>query len=77
MIFLDRKKEPVYDSDIYDRVEYSNAVKEIYDSIENFDDYFGDILTFELHYKDGTTQTVLVDISLDKNGKYTIDYSIN
>ena len=77
MIFLDRKKEPVYDSDIYDRVEYSNAVKEIYDGIENFDDYFGDTLTFELHYKDGTIQTVFVNISLDKNGKYTIDYSIN
>ena len=70
MIFLDRKKEPVYDSDIYDRVEYSNAVKEIYDGIENFDDYFGDTLTFELHYKNGTIKTVFVNISLDKYGKY-------
>lgn len=71
------KEEPEYDSDIYDRVEYSNAVKKVYDSIENFDDYFGDTLTFELHYKNGTTKTVLMDISLDKRGKYTINYSIN
>lgn len=71
------KEEPEYDSDINDRVEDSDAVKEVYDSIENFDDYFGDTLTFELHYKNGTTQTVFVNISLDKNGKYTINYSIN
>lgn len=71
------KEEPEYDSDIYDRVEYSNAVKEVYESIENFDDYFGDTLTFELHYKNGTTKTVIVNISLDKYGKYTINYSIN
>ena len=74
---LNLKKEPEYDSDIYDRVEYSNAVKEIYDGIENFDDYFGDTLTFELHYKNGTTKTVIVNISLDKYGKYIINYSIN
>lgn len=71
------KKEPEYDSNINDRIEYSDAVKKVYDSIENFDDYFGDTLTFELHYKDGTIQTVFVNISLDKYGKYTIDYSIN
>lgn len=71
------KEEPEYDSDINDRVEYSNAVKEVYDSIKNFDDYFGDTLTFELHYKNGTTKTVFVNISLDKKGKYTINYSID
>ncbi|MGN0460365.1 MAG: hypothetical protein ACI4HL_05575 [Ruminococcus sp.] len=71
------REEPEYDSDINDRVEYSNAVKEVYDSIENFDDYFGDTITFELHCKNGTTETVIVNISLDKYGKYTINYSIN
>ena len=74
---LNRKKESEYDSNINDRIEYSDAVKKVYDSIENFDDYFGDTLTFELHYKNGTTKTVFVNISLDKYGKYTIDYSIN
>lgn len=77
VLSITRKKEPEYDSDINDRVEYSNAVKEVYDSIENFDDYFGDTLTFELHYQNGTTETVFVNISLDKNGKYTINYSID
>ncbi|MGN0477294.1 MAG: hypothetical protein ACI4HM_08165 [Ruminococcus sp.] len=71
------KEEPEYDSDISDRVEYSNAVKKVYESIEDFDDYFGDTLTFEMHYKNGTTQTVFVNITLDKYGKYTINYSIN
>lgn len=71
------KEEPEYDSDINDLVEYSDAVKKVYNSIENFDDYFGDTLIFELHYKSGTTETVFVNISLDKYGQYTINYSIN
>lgn len=71
------KEEPEYGSNINDRVEYSNAVKQVHDSIENFDDYFGDTLTFELHYKNGTTKTVLVNISLDKNGKYWLNYDVD
>lgn len=71
------KEEPEYDSNLDDRIEYSNAVKQVYDSIENFDDYFGDTLTFELHYKNGTTKTVLVNISLDKDGKYLLNYVVN
>jgi hypothetical protein len=67
------KEEPDNNSNIKDRVAYSEAVKQVYNSIENFDDYFGDTLTFELHYKNGTTQTVCVNISLDKNGKYYIE----
>jgi hypothetical protein len=68
------KEEPDNNSNVNDRVEYSEAVKKVYNSIENFDNYFGDTLTFELHYKNGTTQTVRVNISLDKNGKYILNY---
>lgn len=71
------KEEPEYDSNINDRAEYSNAVKEVYDSIENFDDYFGDTLTFELHYKNGIKETVSVNISLDKSGRYLLNYSVD
>lgn len=70
------KEEPEYNSDINDRVEYSDAVKKTYDSIENFNDYFGDMLTFELHYKDGTSKNVVIDISLDKKGRYLLNYIV-
>lgn len=71
------KEEPEYGSNINDRIEYSDAVKKTYDSIRNFDDYFGDTLTFELHYKNGTSETVFVNISLDKNGRYMLNYSVD
>lgn len=70
------KPEPDYDSNINDNVEYSNAAKKVYASIEDFDDYFGDIITFELHYKNGDTENIVVNITLDDNGKYMLDYTI-
>lgn len=69
------KKEPDYDSNIQDRTEYSNTVKAVYDSIKNFDEYFGDTLTFELHYKNNTTKTVYIYISINESGNYMVNYS--
>lgn len=69
------KKEPDYNSNILDRTAYSDAEKTVYDSIKNFDEYFGDTLTFELHYKNNATKTVYVNISINENGNYMVNYS--
>lgn len=69
------KEEPDYNSNILDRTAYSDAEKTVYDSIKNFDEYFGDTLTFELHYKNNATKTVYVNISINENGNYMVNYS--
>ena len=38
------KEEPDYNSNILDRTAYSDAEKTVYDSIKNFDEYFGEEL---------------------------------
>lgn len=69
------KEEPDYNSNILDRTAYSDAEKTVYDNIKNFDEYFGDTLTFELHYKNNVTKTVYVNISINENGNYMVNYS--
>lgn len=75
VLSLTGKEEPSYNSDIKDRLEYSNAVRKVYNGIKNFDEYFGDVLTFEMHYKDGTTKNVDINITLDNKGRYMLNYS--
>lgn len=74
VLSLTGKGEPSYNSNIKDRLEYSNAVRKIYNGIIDFDEYFGDVLTFEMRYKDGTTKSVDINITLDKKGRYMLNY---
>ncbi len=76
VLSLTGKPETDYYSNRKDKVIESDAIKKVYDNIKNFNYYFGDTIWFELHYKNGSTETVSVNISLDSKGKYILNYTV-
>ena len=57
-----------------DLIAYNEVLFNTLSTAEGYTKFFGDILEIKVNYKDGTSETQIIDISLDENGNYQLHY---